>query len=312
MTQESKDDEGTKDESSVASVDTDKVYEIGVLQFVQHDSLDKSYEGFVDGLAELGYIDGENINITLQNASGDQSNCPPIAEKYVNDNVDLILAIATPAAQAVANSTAEIPILVTAVTDPAESGLVESNEVPGGNITGTSDLTPVKEQIQLLKDFVPDAKDIAILYCTNEINSKIQADMAKEYAEELGINVQDATVSSSNEIQQVVQNLVGKVDAIYAPTDNIIAAGMQTVSQVTTPNKIPVICGVQGMVEVGGLATMGIDYYNLGKQTAAQAVKILTGEGDPATMPIEYLKEIDFNYNEEIMNELGLTLPEGY
>jgi putative ABC transport system substrate-binding protein len=304
----SKDKDGESTEAKEA-MKTDKVLKVGVIQFVQHDALDQTYEGFRDALEEAGYIDGENIEITLDNAQGDQSNCPLIMSKLVNNNSDLILAIATPAAQAASNATNDIPILVTAVTDPAESGLVASNEAPGGNITGTSDLTPIKEQMELLKELVPEAETVAVLYCSSESNSKIQADIAKEEAEKLGLTVKEATVSSSNEIQQVTQSLVGKVDAIYIPTDNIVAAGMQTVSQITTANKIPVICGEPGMVENGGLATKGINYYKLGRQTGEQAVRILSGEAEPATMPIEYLKEVEFKYNPEILEELGLELP---
>ncbi|HIT89234.1 MAG TPA: ABC transporter substrate-binding protein [Candidatus Merdenecus merdavium] len=308
---ESSSPDSTNSKGNAKEANSDDNYKIGIIQFVQHEALDEANRGFVDGLAEAGYIDGENITINQQNASGDQSNAPSIANTFVNDDVDLILAIATPAAQAVANATQEIPILVTAVTDPAEAGLVESNEAPGGNITGTSDLSPVKEQIDLLKEFVPDAQKIAILYCTNEINSKLQADIAKEAAKELGMEAQDYTVSNSNEIQQVTESLVGKVDAIYAPTDNIISAGMQTVTQVSTPNKIPVICGEEGMLPRGALATKGINYYNLGKQTAAQAVKILNGTSEPANMPVEYIEDVEFKYNEEVLADLEMELPAG-
>ena len=294
---------------SVANAE-EEVYKIGICQLTEHIALDQAYEGFVDGLAEAGYVDGENIEIDYQNAQGDQSNCPTIASKLVNDQSDLILAIATPAAQACANATEEIPILITAVTDPAESGLVEDNAAPGSNITGTSDLTPVKEQLDLMMQLLPDTEKIAILYCSSESNSEIQAQIAIEAAQELGIETMEATVSNSNEIQQVVQNLIGKVDVIYAPTDNMIAAGMQTVSMIANPAGLPIICGEEGMVENGGLATNGINYYNLGKQTAAMAVKILTGEAEPATMPIEYLEEVDTVINAATVEELGIEIPE--
>ncbi|MCI7813887.1 MAG: ABC transporter substrate-binding protein [Lachnospiraceae bacterium] len=295
---------------SVMTVSAEEVYKIGVCQLVEHAALDAAYEGFVDGLAEAGYVDGENIEIDYQNAQGDQSNCATIASKLVNDQSDLILAIATPAAQACANATEEIPILVTAVTDPAESGLVEDNAAPGSNVSGTSDLTPVKEQLDLLVELLPETKKIAILYCSSESNSSIQAAMAIEAAEALGIETIEATVSNSNEIQQVVQSLIGKVDAIYAPTDNMIAAGMQTVALVANPAGLPVICGEEGMVQSGGLATNGINYYNLGKQTAAMAVKVLTGEADTATMPIEYLEDVDTVINAATVEELGIEIPE--
>ncbi len=283
-----------------------KQYKIGVLQLVQHTALDASNKGFIQALDDAGL----NYTVDQQNASGDQPTCQTIASKLVNDGNDLILAIATPAAQAVAGATSEIPVLVTAVTDPAASDLVESNEVPGGNITGTSDLTPVKEQISLLKKILPDAKTVGVLYCTAESNSEIQAKMAKEAIEAEGMTAVDYTVSSSNEIQTVVTSMVGKVNAIYAPTDNTIAAGMTTVAMVANENKIPVICGEEGMVKAGGLATYGIDYYELGYLTGKQAVKILTEGGDVSKMPIEYLplEKCKLSVNEETAKTLGIDL----
>lgn len=287
---------------------------IGVSQLVQHNALDAAYEGFVDGLKEAGYEDGKNIRIDYQNAQGDQGNANTIAAKFANDNVDLILAIATPAAQAAANATKNIPVLVTAVTDLAEAKLVASNEAPGGNVTGTSDLTPVKKQFELLKELLPEAETVAMLYNSSEVNSGVQIEMAKEEAKNLGLKTVDASVSNSNEIQQVVQSLVGKADVIYAPTDNLIAAGMQTVTMVATPAGIPVICGESGMIDNGGFATYGIDYYNLGKLTAAQAVKIIEGKEKPAGMPIEYLadSELSVVINGDLAKKLGITIPEKY
>lgn len=287
---------------------SDKV-KIGVVQLTEHVALDASYQGFVDGLAEAGYVDGENIVIDFNNAQGDQSNCTTIAQKLVNDKSDLILAIATPAAQACAAQTSDIPILITAVTDPATSGLVASNEAPGGNVTGTSDLTPVAEQMKLLTQLLPEAKTVGILYCSSEDNSIFQADIAKAEAEKLGLNWVEATVSNTNEIVSVVESLVGKVDAIYSPTDNMIAEGMAAVSSVATENGIPCIVGEEGMVSNGGLATYGLDYYNLGKQTAAMAVSVIKGEKKPADMPIEYLTDCTLTINDEIANTLGIEIP---
>jgi putative ABC transport system substrate-binding protein len=290
----------------------EKVFRIGVNQFVTHAALDASYQGFIDALAEAGYKDGEKIKIDFMNAQGDQATANTIATKLVNDNNDLILAIATPSAQAVANATKDIPVLVTAVTDPASSGLVASNDAPGGNVSGTSDLTPIKGQIELLVKLLPNAKNVAILYCSSESNSKIQADIARSACEELGLTAMDATVSNSNDIQQVVQSLVGKVDAIYAPTDNVIASGMATVASVANENGIPIICGEEGMVDKGGLATNGIDYYKLGLLTGKQAVKIIEGKATTNTMPIEYLPEdqLTLKINEEVANKLGIEIPE--
>ena len=283
-----------------------QTYKIGVIQLVEHAALDASNQGFVAALDDAGI----SYEIDQQNAQGDQSACQTIAEKLVNDGNDLILAIATPAAQAVAGATTEIPILVTAVTDPADAGLVESNEVPGGNVSGTSDLTPVKEQIDLLKQILPDAKKVGILYCSAESNSVFQSDMAQAACEAAGLESEVFTVSSSNEIQQVVESMVGKVDAIYAPTDNTIAAGMATVGMVANDNGLPVICGEAGMVEAGGLATYGIDYYQLGYMAGEQAVEILVNGADISQMPIGYLSadRCELSTNQETADALGIDL----
>jgi len=307
---------GVKDNSTTTgSSDSEaegKVYRIGINQLVEHDALDASYKGFVDALAEAGYVEGKNLELDYQVAQGDMSTAGTIATKQVNDKPDLILSIATPSAQAVVNATKDIPVLVTAVTDPASAGLVASNEAPGGNVSGASDLTPVKKQIELLKQLVPDAKKIAVLYSSSEVNSVVQADLAKAAGEELGIEVIDSTVSNSNEIQQVVQSLVGKVDAVYAPTDNLIASSMSTVAQVANANNLPVICGEGGMVDNGGLATYGIDYYELGILTGKQAVKILEGTATTADMPIEYLpdEKCTLQINSEVAKQLGIIIPE--
>ena len=281
-------------------------YEIGVLQLTQHPALDASNEGFFAALDDLGIA----YDADQQNASGEQSTCQTIAEKFANDGKDLIFCIATPAAQAAAGVTSDIPIVVTAVTDPAASGLCDTNDAPGGNVTGTSDLTPVKEQIELLQQILPDAKTVGILYCSAEANSIIQADMAKEACEAAGLEYKDYTVSSSNEIQTVVESMVGKVDAIYTPTDNMIAAGMATVAMIANDNGIPTICGEEGMVQSGGLATYGIDYFELGYLAGQQAAAILKGEAEPATTPIGYLSadECSLAVNEETAAALNIDI----
>ena len=285
-------------------------FTIGVIQLMEHDALDQAYEGFVDGLAEAGYVDGENIVIEYQNAQGEQANCVTIADKLVADRCDLVLAIATPAAQAMANATTEIPILVTAVTDPADAKLVASNEAPGGNVTGTSDMNPVEEQMKLLTTLVPEARTVGFLYNSAEANSKLQVDMAREVAGELGLECIDFTVSNANEIQQVVESAIGKVDVFYTPTDNVIANGMATVAMITEPAGIPIICGEEGQVQNGGTATYGLSYYNLGKLTATQAVDILEGKSVPAEMPIQYLTDCVLAINEESCQKMGLTIPQ--
>lgn len=297
--------ETTAAETETTAADGE-TYKIGVIQLVEHAALDAANEGFVAALDEAGI----SYEIDQQNAQNDQSACQTIAEKLVNDGNDLILAIATPAAQAVAGATTDIPILVTAVTDPADAGLVESNEVPGGNVSGTSDLTPVTEQIELLQQVIPEAKTVGILYCSAESNSEFQANMAIEACEAAGLSSEVFTVSSSNEIQQVVESMVGKVDAIYAPTDNTIAAGMATVAMVANDNNLPVICGEAGMVEAGGLATYGIDYYQLGYLAGQQAIDILVNGQDVSTMPIGYLaaEQCELTTNAETAEALGIDL----
>lgn len=296
--------EASESETAVKAEGT--TYKIGVLQLVQHTALDAANDGFIAALDDAGIA----YEVDQQNASGDQSACQTVASKFANEKKDLILAIATPAAQAMVGAVEDTPVLITAVTDPAESGLVDTNEKPGANVTGTSDLTPVKEQIDLLKQLVPEAKTVGVLYCSAESNSKIQADMAKEAIAAAGMESKEYTVSSSNEIQTVVQSMVGAVDAVYAPTDNVIAAGMATVGMVAGDNNLPVICGEAGMVQNGGLATYGIDYYQLGYMTGQQAVKILTEGASPADMPIEYLpaEKCELTVNEETAQTLGIDV----
>lgn len=295
----------TSSESSNESADG-TTYKIGVLQLTQHAALDKANEGFIAALDDSGI----SYEVDQQNASGDQPTCQTIAEKLVNDGNDLIYAIATPAAQAVAGMTKDIPVVISAVTDPAESGLVADNAAPGGNVTGASDLTPVAEQIELLKQLLPEAKTVGILYCSAESNSAIQAEMAREACEENGLEAVDFTVSSTNEIQTVVESMVGKVDAIYAPTDNTIANGMATVAMIANDNGLPTICGESGMVEAGGLATYGIDYYQLGYMAGEMAVDILVNGTNPGDIPVGYLSadKCELAVNEETAAKLGIDV----
>ena len=295
-----------KETTQAEGAASDETYKIGVIQLVQHDALDAANKGFFAALDEAGI----KYEVDQQNASGDQANCLTIAEKLVNDGNDLILAIATPAAQSVAGVTSDIPILVTAVTDPAESGLVTDNANPGVNVSGTSDLTPVKEQIELLQEVLPEAKKVGLLYCSAESNSELQIAMAKEACDASGLAYEEYTVPSSNEIQSVVESMVGKVDAIYAPTDNVIAAGMSTVAMIANDNKIPVICGEAGMVNAGGLATYGIDYYQLGYMTGEQAIEILVNGADVTTMPIGYLpaERCEMTVNKTTADVLGVDI----
>ncbi|WP_283609974.1 ABC transporter substrate-binding protein [Faecalispora anaeroviscerum] len=283
---------------------------IGVSQLVTHPSLDASLKGFQQALADAGYVEGQNVTYDIQNAQGEQANCVTIANTFANKKPDLILAIGTPAAQAVAKVITDTPILVTAVTDPADAKLVASNEKPGGNVSGTSDKTPVKEQIQMLKTLVPNMTTVGFLYSSSETNSKLQIEWAKAACAELGLKYQEFTASSSNEVQQVTQSMVGKVQGVYIPTDNLMASSMKNVTSVTTANKLPVVPGAIGMVTDGGTCTVGINYEKLGYQSGQMAIKVLKGEAKVSDMPIEYQDTLDVYYNSEMAAKLGLVLPE--
>ena len=297
---------GGQDAGQGSTAGDGDTYQIGVIQLTEHGALDQANEGFIAALDEAGI----SYSADQQNAQNDQSACQTIASKLVNDGDDLIFAIGTPAAQAVASATSDIPIVGSAITDYAESGLVSSNDEPGGNVTGSSDLTPVADQIDLLQQLLPDAQTVGLLYCSAEANSEIQIEMAEEALDEAGIAHERYTVSSSNEIQQVVESMVGKVDAIYAPTDNTIAAGMSTVAMVANENKLPVIVGCDTMVEDGGLASYSINYYDLGYKAGEMAIEILENGGDPSTMPIEYLSsdECTLIVNQETADALGVDI----
>lgn len=283
-------------------------FHIGVIQLAEHPALDAAREGFVDALVEAGF---SKDNIDVQNAQGEIPNCATIATKFVNDKVDLILAIATPAAQAAAQATTEIPILATAVTDFVSAGLVESDDAPGGNVSGTSDMNPIDEQADLLVKLVPEAKTVGILYCSAEDNSTLQASLAKTAFEARSLTVNTYTVADVNEIQQVTTKAVGEVDALYVPTDNLFAENMPIAAQIAEQAKIPVICGESGMVDSGGTATYGINYYNLGKLAAAQAVQILIDGKDIATVPVGFsaVEDLEFAINEENCKNIGLEIP---
>ena len=288
---------------------SDDTKRIGILQLVEHDALNDARKGFIDGLKEDGYVDGKNIEILYKNAQNDQSNCQTIASQFVGSRCDLVLAIATPAAQAMATENKEIPILATAVTDHQASKLVKDNKKPGTNVSGTSDMAPVKDQIGLIKKLVPKAKKVAFLYCSAEANSVLQIKQARKAAEAQGFQTMDATVSESSEIRQVVESLKGKADVIYVPTDNIISASMNTVTMVANEDKIPVIVGEEALCTGGGLATYGINYYRLGKQTAKQAEAILEGKKDISEMPVGYQDQFDLIINGDQVKKLGIHVP---
>ena len=289
----------------------EKTYNIGIVQPVEHKALDAAKNGFIAALSDNGYKAGENVNYDMQNAQGDMSNLSTIGDRFVNNKVDLVLAIATDPAQSMAAKTTTIPIIGTAITSFSIAGLVDSEEKPGGNITGTSDMNPVAEQIELITELVPDIETIGLIYNNGEDNSVLQADIAKEKIEALGLKWSEVTVLNSNEIQQAMQSLVNKCEAVYIPTDNILASAMPTVHSVAQESKTPVICAEAGMVEEGGLASMGaVNYYDLGYKAGLMAVEVLEGS-DPAQMPIQYADPGgDIIINGVVADEIGYEVPE--
>ena len=283
---------------------------VGIVQLVEHAALDAANKGFVEGLASKGYKEGQNIAYDRQNAQADQSNLQNIAHRFVNNKVNLICAIATPAAQTVANVTSDIPIVATAVTDYKTAKLVKDNAKPGTNVTGTTDMNPVEQQLDLLLKVVPNAKSVGTIYCSSEVNSQLQVDILKKAATAKGVTIKEATVSNVNDIQQAARSLVGKVQAIYVPTDNVLASAMPTLVSVTEEAKLPVICGEGGMVKAGGLATLGVDYYKLGFQAGEMAADILGGKSKPADMAIQAQKEFKAMVNVKEAEKIGLKVPE--
>ena len=282
---------------------------VGVTQIVEHPALDAARQGFIDRLAELGYEEGTDVVYDIQSAQGDFGTALTIAQKFAADGVDLVLAIATQAAQAAAQVLRDTPILITAVTDPVAAELVDSIERPGTNVTGTSDLTPVRAQLELLTMLAPSARRVGVIYNAGEVNSVVQVNLAKAAAADLGLEVVEATAANSSEVLSAAQSLVGRVDALYVPTDNTVVSAIESVVLVAERARLPLIAGEDLSVDQGALATVGIDYYQLGRQTADMALRVLQGE-NPAEMSIEYQNEINLVVNLSAAQRMGVTIPE--
>ena len=284
------------------------VFRIGISQFITHQSLDATREGFVDELAKQGYVEGKNIEIDLQNAQGEQRNLKTISQQLAESS-DVVLAIATPSAQSLANTTQTTPVIFSAVTDPVSAKLVESREHPGGNVTGTSDQSSdaISTQINLIKKVLPKAKTIGILYTQSEPNSVVQKDEAKRLLEEKGFTVVEKTILDSNNVKAAAESLMAEVDMVFVPTDNIISSTMETVKQVSIKHKVPVFGGSTEMVAVGGLYNYGTNYEELGRQTARMLIRVLKGE-KPENMAVELPEKLELHTNQEMADALGIDI----
>ncbi|MFP4016226.1 MAG: ABC transporter substrate-binding protein [Halanaerobiales bacterium] len=283
--------------------------QIGVIQIVEHPALDAARQGFIDVLEENGYVEGENVTYDIQVAQGDMSTANTIAQKFNSENLDMVLAIATPTAQAVANVIEDTPILITAVTDPVDAGLVESVEQPNTNVTGTNDMQPMDKQFELILDFVPDAEKVGVVYNAGEANSVLQVDIAREIADDLGITLVEASADTTANVKQAAESLIGRVDAIYVPTDNTVVSAIDAVIMIAEDNDIPLIVGEEGGVRAGALATVGIDYYELGRQTARMALEILDGDAQPATMAVQSQEDTRLIINESAAEAMAVEIP---
>lgn len=288
----------------------DEVITIGITQIVEHPALDKNREGFIAGLASRGYVEGENVEFDYQNAQGEVATAHVIATGFVNKKVDMIMAIATPTAQAAKNATTEIPVIFSSVTDPVDAGLVDSMESPGGNVTGTSDMSPISKQFDLMEQLFPNKKRVGMIYNTSESNSLVQVQIAQEIALERNYTLTLKGVTSTNDLQAALDILLDDVDLLFVPTDNLIASSMPILVSKSLEKQVPIIGTEQAHVEAGALITEGIDYYNLGFQTGLMAADVLDGIKEPSDLPVETLSEAQLVINTKVASELGITIPD--
>ncbi len=289
----------------------DGKYVVGVCQLVPHVALDAATQGFVDRLTEL--LGEENVVIDVKVAAGDSATCAPIVNDFVTQGVDLIMANATPALQAAAAATADIPILGTSVTEYGVAMGIESfSGTVGGNISGTSDLAPLDKQAAMIKEWCPDAQSVGLLYCSAEANSQYQVDTVQKYLEEMGLTVTQYPFADSNDMAAVTQTACDNSDVIYVPTDNTVASSTGIIDGICQTAGVPVIAGEEGICAGCGIATLSISYYDLGVKTAEMAAQILKGEADISTMEIGYADKQTPKYNAAICEALGITPLEGY
>lgn len=302
---------GSEESSSSSTKEETKTVKIGIIQLVEHPSLDSAREGFVAALKEAGYEEGKNLELDYQNAQGDMNNNMTIAQNLVSDKNDLILAITTASAQSVAQATKDIPVLFTAITDPVGAELVESLEQPGGNVTGTSDTHPdaIKNTIKSIKEFIPDAKKVGIIYNSGESNAVVNVENAKKAMKEVGLEPVETSISTSSEVKDAAESLVGRVDVIYVPKDNIVVSALESIITVANEKDIPTFVGESDSVKRGTFASYGFEYHDLGVTTGKMAVEILEGK-KPSEIPVAFPENLELVINKKAAAEEGITLTE--
>lgn len=287
----------------------DGITQIGINQYVVHEALDASREGFLDALKENGYVVGENIEIDYKNAQGEQPTALTISQDFVNGKKDLIFAIATSSAQASYNATKDIPIIITAVTDPVDAGIAESFQSSGTNVTGTSDGVPIGPQLDVLKKVLPDARTIGVIYNTSEANSIYQVKQLKAEAEKQGFTIKEVGITNLSDVNSVLPTALEGIDVLYTPTDNTVASAYAIIVKLATEKNVPVFCAEDAGVKVGGLISAGLDYYELGRETGLMAIEILKGK-TPKDLPISTMKNPVIVVNEDAAKKLGITIPQ--
>lgn len=307
-TSSSNENEKTRDVSKNSN-EVKEMYTIGINQLVQHDALDASREGFIEGLKEKGFEEGKNLKIDYQNAQGDIAIAKTVSDQFVTSKVDMIFAIATSSLQASYNATKDIPIVFTAVTDPIDAGVAESWESSGTNVTGTSDMVSMEKQLSLLTTLVPDIKTLGVIYNSSEANSLAQVQELKKEAEKNAIDIKEISVTTVNEINQNLNAAIGSIDALYAPTDNTVASAYDLVGNICVNKNIPILCGEEAGVSKGGLCSIGIDYFKLGKEAGYKAAEILNG-AKPEDIEISTLSDMSITINTEVAEKLNITIPE--
>lgn len=301
---------GSQTSSDPADGSSKKTVKIGITQIVEHPSLDETRKGFIAALKDGGYTEGDNLVLDVQIAQGDMANNSTIAQKFVSDQDDLILAISTPSAQAAAKATRDIPILFSAVTDPLGAKLVQSLDKPGGNVTGTSDTHPdaIKNTMKTIKEFFPNATKVGVIYNTGEQNSVVNVEQAKEAMAEVGLTPVEATVTNSSEVKQAADSLVGRCDVIYIPKDNTVASALESVIKVANDKDIPMFAGESDSVQRGAFAGYGFEYYDLGYQTGQMAIEILKNGKKPSDIPVNFPESLGLVINQKAAAAQGITL----